>query len=372
MTCARCGAELVPDGRFCGACGAPTAPMNGLCATSPPLPPVPSAPPAIVVGDFAPVGTGGGAAPASAAPFAPPVMPAAPRPMTAHAAARESATDGVLGGSLGRLPLRELLPLHPWWTAGGWREGGAALFLVMALAPFVLLQITSDDTDVRRAAIGFAVYFAVLWLIAIYVLVRPERIGWALFVGIVAFTTVAGVGFAIAVEKQLDASTDSLFSSIITVGFPEEVAKALVVLICLRVNRGRWTPRTYLYAGAVSGLAFGAAEAVTYTVAYSSAMGLGDGGLAVTLWRLLSDGLFHACMAGIVAFFIGLSAWYRVVRLQLIGFGLVVAGVLHGLYDHWASGWGGAVIAAATVFTFVGYVRSGDRVGARLSQHLKP
>jgi RsiW-degrading membrane proteinase PrsW (M82 family) len=368
MTCPRCGAALVPGGRFCGECGAPTAPMSGPLPQSPPARPVPA------VEEFTPIGVTGGVAPPSAATCAAPVSPAGPWPRTPNAAAGQTgATNGtadVLGGSLGHLPLRELLPLHPWWTAGGWREGGAALFLVMALAPFALLQITSDDTDVRRAAIGFAVYFAVLWLIAIHALVRPERIGWALFVGIVAFTTVAGVAFAIAVEKQLDASTDSLFSSIITVGLPEEVAKALVVLICLRVNGGRWTPRTYLYAGALSGLAFGAAEAVTYTVAYSSGLGLGDGGLAVTLWRLLTDGLFHACMAGIVAFFIGLSAWYRIVRLQLIGFGLVVAGVLHGLYDHWASGWGGAAIAAATVFTFVGYVRSGDRVGARLAQHL--
>jgi RsiW-degrading membrane proteinase PrsW (M82 family) len=313
------------------------------------------------------------APPGAAAPTFPPSAITAPWPAAQALAAgtgSASGASGVLDGVLGRLRLKDLLPLHPWWSAGGWRQGGAALFLIMALAPFVLLQVTSDDTDVRRAAVGFAVYFAVLWLIAIRALVRPEHFGWLLFVGVVAFTTIAGVAFAIAVEKQLDASTDTLIASIATVGLPEEVAKALAVLLCLKVSRGRWAPRTYLYAGAVSGLAFGAAEAVTYTVAYASNLDLGDGGLAVSLWRLLCDGLFHACMAGIVAFFIGLGAWYRTVRLQLIGFGLVVAGVLHGLYDHWSSGWGGAVLAAVTVSTFVGYVRSGDRIGARLAEHL--
>jgi RsiW-degrading membrane proteinase PrsW (M82 family) len=279
-------------------------------------------------------------------------------------------SSGVLDGVLrevGRLPLRELLPLPQWWRDGVWVQGRAALFLMMALGPFVLLQATSNDTDVRRAAIGFAVYFAVLWLIAIRALVQPESMGWLVLVKIGAFTTIAGGAIAIAVEKQLSATTDSPVASIFTVGLPEEVAKALAIVIFLRVSRGRWAPRTYLYAGAVSGLAFGAAEAVTYTVAYASVLDLGDG-LSVSLWRLVCGSLFHACMAGIVAFFIGLGAWYTDLRLHLLGFGLVVAGVLHGLYDYFSDGWGGAAIAAFTVFTFVGYVFTGDRIGARLAE----
>ncbi|MGZ4556224.1 MAG: PrsW family glutamic-type intramembrane protease [Mycobacteriaceae bacterium] len=283
---------------------------------------------------------------------------------------RTDGEPGALDNFLGGLPLRELLPLHRWWLEGIWRQGGAALFLVMALAPFVLLQLTSNDTDVRRAAVGFAVYFGVLWLIAIRALVRPDPLGWPVFVGVVAFTTIAGVAFAITLEKQLNASTDTLLSSIVTVGLPEEVAKALAVVLCVWVTRGQWSPRTYLYAGAISGLAFGAAEAVTYTIAYATGLEFGDGGLAVSLWRLLCDGLFHACMTGIVAFFIGLSAWYRAVRIQLIGFGLLVAGVLHGMYDHWSGDWGGALLAALTIFTFVGYARSGEHIGGRLAQHL--
>jgi RsiW-degrading membrane proteinase PrsW (M82 family) len=328
--CLSCGAGLVPDGRFCGECGA--AVVRPIASPGP-LPATVAAP----------------------WPSAPPPTPDTPL--------------GLFDDLLRHLPVRELLPLHRSWFHGGLRQGGAALFLLMALAPFVLLQITSDDTDVKRAAVGFAVYFAVLWLVAIRALVRPERLGWPAFVGIVAFTTVAGVAIAIAVEKQLDASTDTLLGSIVTIGLPEEVAKALAILVFIRISGRRWSPRTYLYAGAVSGLAFGAAEAVTYTTAYASWLHLGDGGLAVSLWRLLSDGLFHACMAGIVAFFIGLGAWYRTLRYQLVGFGLIVAGVLHGMYDHWSSGWGGAALAALIVVTFVGYVRSGDDIGARLEQH---
>jgi RsiW-degrading membrane proteinase PrsW (M82 family) len=280
--------------------------------------------------------------------------------------ARSGALDGVVA-QLFRLPFGEVLPLRAWVSEGGWLESRAALFLFMALTPFALLQATSDDADVERAAVGFAVYFAILWLIAIRELVQPEQLGWLVLSKISAFTAIAGIAIAVAVEEKLGASTDDAVASILTVGLPEEAAKALAIVIFLRAGRGRWTPRTYLYAGAVSGLAFGAAEAVTYTVHYASVLDLGDGGLVVTVWRLLCGGLFHACMAGIVAFFVGLGAWYRDLRYHLIGFGLLVAGVLHGLYNYLADGWAGAALAALTVFTFVGYVRTGDRIGERLN-----
>jgi RsiW-degrading membrane proteinase PrsW (M82 family) len=274
--------------------------------------------------------------------------------------------DGF-AAQLFRLPLGALLPLQTWASEAGWRQGRAALFLLMALAPFALLQATSEDTDIERAAVGFAVYFAVLWLIAIRELVQPEPLGWLTLGKISAFTAVAGIAIAVAVEEQLGASTDDPVASILTVGLPEEAAKALAILLFLRAGRERWAPRTYLYAGAVSGLAFGAAEAVTYTVAYAAFLDLGDGGLVVTLWRLLCGGLFHACMAGIVAFFIGLGAWYRDIRFHLLAFGLLVAGVLHGLYNYFSDGWVGTLLATATVLAFLDYVRSEDRLGRRLS-----
>ena len=338
--CPYCGTSLVGGGRFCGECGADTS----TCAVQ-----------AISV-------------PAQARPSHTPV-PELPR--TALPALRtppSGALDGVLL-EFRRLPLRELLPLQQWWRDGHWRQGRTALFLLTALTPFLLLQATSEDSDVERAAVGFAVYFAFLWLVAIRALVQPEPLRWTVLAKIGAFTAVAGVAIAIAVEEQLGASTDTPLASILTVGLPEEAAKALAILIFLRAGRGRWAPRTYLYAGAVSGLAFGAAEAVTYTTAYASLLELDSGGLVVSLWRLLAGSLFHACMAGIVAFFIGLGTWYVDLRYHLLAFGLAVAAVLHGLYNYLSDGWGGAALAALTVFTFVGYISSGDRIGARLGHH---
>jgi RsiW-degrading membrane proteinase PrsW (M82 family) len=312
LYCPHCGAGRVPGGSFCGGCGAPIGASPAVSSMRTATPPVETA----------------------------------------------------------GLPVRDLLPFGAWQRSAEWWRGQSALFVAIAVAPFVLLQAASDDVSVEGAAVGFAVYFAVLWLLAIRALVRPDPLGWLVPVGVAAFTAVAGVAVAVAVEEQLAATTDSVLSSILTVGLPEELAKALPILFLLRPGRGRWSPRTYLFVGALSGLAFGAAEAVTYTVAYAGVLDLADGGLVVSLWRLLCGSLFHACMAGIVAFFVGLGAWYPSLRWRLVGFGLLVAGVLHGLYDYFSDDWTGTLLAAATVVAFVAYLRSEDRIGGRLAARL--
>ena len=148
------------------------------------------------------------------------------------------------------------------------------------------------------------------------------------------------------------------------VGLPEEFAKGLAVWLFLsRLSRVEWSTRSYLLAGAVSGLAFGTAEAVTYAVAYQQGLSTDSTGYAGALvWRLLSGGLFHACMAGIVGFFIGLAHYHRRHAALLMLLGLALAAVLHGTYDRLSSGWGGVIVAAVTVFIFAGYVQTGDTI----------
>lgn len=83
----------------------------------------------------------------------------------------------------------------------------------------------------------------------------------------------------------------------------------------------------------------------------------------------MTDSLFHACLAGITAFFLGLAYSYRAFSVGLIGFGLVFTATLHGLYDNFANGWLGAALAIATVLVFVGYVATCDEIGAQFHEH---
>lgn len=331
--CSECGHELVSGASFCIDCGAPAA---------------------------------------SAFPGRTAAIAVAPHRPTKHAPlATGRAEDPFtsLGARLSIVPWAELVPMRSWWTAGEWRRGWVGLFSLFALAPFVLLQVTADDDGIQRVAWGFAIYFALLWFIVLYALIRPELLDLWVVLRIVLFTAVAGTAIAVFVEERvITTSEPGVVRLILGVGLPEELAKALAVYLFVFLAKGARTPRTFLFAGAVSGLAFGAAEAVTYTQHYAEiASYLSANSLtSLVIWRLLSDSLLHATLAGICAYFIGLAYQHKGAKWSLIAIGIGLAAILHGVYDAAASSWFGTATAALIVFVFAGYVASGDRIAARL------
>jgi RsiW-degrading membrane proteinase PrsW (M82 family) len=318
--CTTCGAPRLAGARFCRVCGAALRAWAGGAAA-----PVPIAPVTVL-----------------------PVNPPAP----------------IRG-----LPLGTLLPLRAWFLGSDWRRGWIALFLVAALTPFVLVRAVGTDDDLHDASIGFSVYFALLWVVAIHNIVRPEPLPLALLAKVCGFTLVAGVAIALALERFLDADTDAVLTSVLTVGVPEELAKALPVFLFLYLGRTEWSVRTYLFVGALSGITFGAAEAVAYSELYTDVLALTGGAPGVVvqaLWRLIAGGLFHGCMTGIVAFAIGLARRHPAMRVRLVTSGLLLAAVLHGVYNRWSGEWGGTLLACVIVFTFVGYVRSAEQIDEAL------
>jgi RsiW-degrading membrane proteinase PrsW (M82 family) len=262
------------------------------------------------------------------------------------------------------LPLRKLIPLRTWWEDRSWRTGVPLAFLTLAVVPYVLLHLVGSGDNIGAAAWAFSLYFGGIWFVAIRALVKPERFSKWRLTGIVLFTASVGVSIAVTLERGLASSTGSLVASTLGVGVPEEFAKALpVFLFVFLAHSKRFSPRTYLYLGAVSGLAFGAVEAVTYSALYSSVLPFGGGTyLTEEIWRLITDPVSHACMAGISCYFMGLAAAHRNKQVPLIGVGLAIAALLHGAYDTTASSWIGVGVTALTIFIFVGYALSGERI----------
>jgi len=262
--------------------------------------------------------------------------------------------------------LSTLLPIKAWWESTDWRKGSPLLFLVFGLAPWVILHSVGVNDGISKMAWGFSAYFAVLWALVMYALIRPGRLNYTLFAQIAAGGAIGGIPLALALEQHLNHGS-SLLENIFTIGLAEELAKALPIFIIMFVlgKAKNYSSRMYMYMGAVSGLAFGAGEAIKYSPGYVSALSSGQATsffATEMMWRLLTDGLFHACTAAITCYFIGLAVKNPRWQVQLIAFGLGMTSLLHGVSDRYSQGWSQVAVAAVLLFVFIGYVLSGDRI----------
>ena len=264
-----------------------------------------------------------------------------------------------------RLPAPSLLfPWEAWLSHPRLRSWTTWLFVALvAVPPLAITLVPADATNANAAATAFAAYFALAWFLVLWVVVRPRRVRGALLAQVVALSLIVESPLAIGMERALDADTGNLLLSIATVGIPEELAKLLPVALLAVVHRRAWralAPRDYLFLGAVSGLAFGAVEAVVY-IAHSPVAGTGDA--LVLVWRLVTDPVVHACWAGTACYFLGLATRYRETGpwAALAGLGIGVPAVLHGLNDWVAPrvnvAW--VLVTVASTLLFLAYALVG-------------
>src|SRR6201982_752080 len=159
-----------------------------------------------------------------------------------------------------------LVPIRHWIRDPALRSWPVLLLVALVCVPPIALVLLHHPTEakIRDIAWIFAVYFAVAWLLLLGVIVRPQHVSRAMLAAVAVVGIVTQTPIAIFLETQLHAGTSSLLD-IFTIGIPEELAKAIPIVVVAWIWRRYWhtqTPRDYLFLGAVSGLVFGAAEAV--------------------------------------------------------------------------------------------------------------
>jgi RsiW-degrading membrane proteinase PrsW (M82 family) len=259
-----------------------------------------------------------------------------------------------------------LLPLGAWVRNPSLRSWPVLLFMLLFTVPPIAIVVFYNNpgqSTFAEAAWILAAYFAIAWLLLIAVVIRPATISLLLLLAVIAISVVTEVPLAIWLERALHSGTSNIVTSIFTVGLPEEVAKAIPVIVIAVAVRRRINPADYLFLGAVSGLVFGASEAEHYL---TSGVGLVGNNAAQDIvvalqyvWRFPTDPIMHACWAGITGYFIGLAVyaqrksgqrrWYA-----LCWVGLAIATALHGLSDlgtlngHWP--WVAIGVVSAILF----------------------
>jgi RsiW-degrading membrane proteinase PrsW (M82 family) len=295
--------------------------------------------------------------------------------------------------------VNDLLPLGAWVRHHSLRSWPVLLFLLLICVPSIALLILGPNPSAStfdHVAWIFAAYFAVAWLLLLGVIIRPDHVTRPMLVLVAVIALATQVPLAVTLEVDLHAETAGLGPSIWSVGLPEELAKAIPVVVALvyRLFLQRdLMPRDYLFLGAVSGLVFGASEVVHYftvngvaefylTVqsalpAIQQLIASGhiapDSVFAVLIgpvryfvldfvWRFLTDPITHACWAGLTGYFIGLAATGRHKWYTVSWIGLVIAAILHGLNDwsrvngHWL--W--IVVTLVSGVLFLGYAKVGS------------
>ena len=295
--------------------------------------------------------------------------------------------------------VNDLLPLGDWIRHHSLRSWPVVLFLVLICVPsiaLVTLGANPSASTFDHVAWIFAGYFAIAWLLLLGVIIRPEHVTRSMLLVVTVIALITEVPLAVTLEANLHASTDSLGPSIFTVGLPEELAKALPVLVIALFYHRRWglTPRDYLFLGAVSGLVFGASEVVHYFTVngvaefYQTVQSaiptierlISTGHSASTslfavligpvryfvldfVWRFLTDPITHACWSGLTGYFIGLAATGRYKWYAVAWIGLAIAAILHGLND-WSRVNGQVawiLVALVSGILFLGYAKVGSR-----------
>ena len=312
--------------------------------------------------------------------------------MPAHAST--SPAQRGLGGQV-----NDLFPFGDWIRHHSLRSWPVLLFLILICVPSIALVILGANPSAStfdHVAWIFAGYFALAWLLLLGVIIRPEHVTRTMLVVVTVIALITQIPLAVTLEVALHASNAGLGPSIYSVGIPEELAKAVPVVVVALIYHRRHglEPRDYLFLGAVSGLVFGAAEVVHYFTVNGVAQFylvvrsaipvisqlINSGHSAPTsvfavligpvryfildfVWRFLTDPITHACWAGLTGYFIGLAAtgrhkWYTVGWM-----GLVIAAILHGLND-----WGQVnghplwiLVALVSGILFLGYAKVGSR-----------
>jgi protease PrsW len=246
----------------------------------------------------------------------------------------------------------------------------------------VVLGYVAQGTDFTQIAWVLGIYYASFWGVFLFNLIQPTEFSWRKTFTCVLFTAFVGIPLLLFVQQVppfniLYAATNwgllpRLLGFVLGVGVLEEVCKALSLYFFLLRPRRLNNPLTAAFYGTMSGLGFAVAEGATYSLGYAATLVRGEIPLEsyvlVNTIRFISLPLFHAVLAGIVGYFLGLAAINPSRQKPLIFIGIAIAAILHGLYDTFAGGTMGLIILAFAILLFVVYLRRSQQMMVDMHQ----
>lgn len=272
--------------------------------------------------------------------------------------------------SLRSFQLNSIFPYKDVFSVELYRNHTVRLLLFLGLFPLVV-NLFSEQASLAQTAWLLGIYYASIWGVVLYNLIRPPQFSWGNTLKCTLFTTFIGIPTLLLFQRvpPFNALYDSVNGSlavralgfVLGVGLLEELCKALpVYLLLLRPGKLN-NPQTSAFYGAMSGLGFAIAEGAAYSLRYAFGLSRGEIGLgtyvAANTIRFVSLPLFHAILAGIVGYFMGLAAINPSRQGAILAIGIAIASLLHGLYNTFAAGVLGPFMIGFSIVLFVSYLR---------------
>jgi protease PrsW len=274
----------------------------------------------------------------------------------------------------------EVVPYRQALSPDLYGDAAVKLLLFFSLFPLAVslgLGQLRIPVGLRQTAWVLGLYYASIWGVVLYALIRPGRLSWqnvlkcagfTIFVGIPVLLTVQNIPPFNLLYAAIDFNTRTdlnlvfrLVGFIFGVGLLEETCKALPVYLFLLRSGELRDPLTAAFYGTMSGLGFAISEGVVYSALY--ARGLVEGEINFGTYALISTirfvclPLFHAIWAGISGYFLGLAAINPARQGAIIFIGIAIASILHGLYNTFASELSAIVVIGFSILLFVAYLR---------------
>lgn len=272
--------------------------------------------------------------------------------------------------SLRSFQLNSILPYQDVFSAELYRNHTVRLLLFLGMFPLIV-NLFSEQASLAQTAWLLGIYYASIWGVVLYNLIRPPQFSWGNTLKCTLFTTFIGIPMLLLFQRVppfntlYDAVNGGLavrmLGFVLGVGLLEELCKALPVYLLLLRPGKLSNPQTSAFYGAMSGLGFAIAEGAAYSLRYAFGLSRGEIGLgsfvAANTIRFVSLPLFHAILAGIVGYFMGLAAINPSRQGAILVIGIAIASLLHGLYNTFAGGILGPFIIGFSIVLFVTYLR---------------
>lgn len=218
------------------------------------------------------------------------------------------------------------------------------VLVLVGLLPMIIMQIPLGGFFVFYAV---SLYFSIIWGLFFYTCFKTNQVKLRTTLRIFFLTQlcvfVAWDIMGLSVINPFYLFTESPFplnvlGYVFGVGFTEELAKMIPLLIILWKAKEPLIPQTMVFYGLMSGISFGVFEGVGYQMTVNAEQAY-DVSFFLNIARLTSLPFLHACWCGIAGYFLSFAKLYPKYRRGLYVLAISIPAVIHGLYDSLAQFW---------------------------------